>query len=132
MAEPRRPPPNRNAPDHEQGVVDAEVMRSAEQERVRAERLREGSEADRRMLEADRIDSEERREQHESLRAEAELARAVAEEARRIAEEARELAELARRETSDLRDQVREQDELMLEMRAAMRALVSRDELRDR
>ena len=47
-------------------------------------------------------------------------------------EEARELAELARRETGDLRDQVREQDELMLEMRAAMRALVSRDELRDR
>ena len=145
-AEQRRLAEQREAEALARAQAEEARRRAAEEEQLRAERERQAADAaraaqqaaadaarlaaERERIEADRARAELERERiaAERVRAEADAARAAAEAARAAAQaeanQARALAEQAERERAELREQLRQQLNLILETRETARGLI--------
>ena len=115
--------------------VEEDRRRLAEEDRVRIERERTQAEAARSLAEQERLAAERSKAELERLKADADAARAAAQaqadEARRLADQrgaeaaqARLAAEQAERDREALRDQLRQQLNLILETRETARGLI--------
>jgi outer membrane protein OmpA-like peptidoglycan-associated protein len=108
--------------------AEEEARLRAEEERAQAEARRAQADAARLAAERERLDAEAAKRAADQAKADAERARAAAEAARAAAEDqakaARDAADLAEREKAELRDQLRDQLDVILETRETARGLI--------
>lgn len=132
QAEQRRLAQQREAEARERAQLEEERRRAADQQRLQAEaqrlqaeREKMAADAARLAAERDRAEAERARVEAERIRAEAERMKAEAEAARAAAEaQAREIAGQAERDQAALREELRQQLNLILETRETARGLI--------